>query len=269
MRILVDLGSHITGDPQITQVERVPPIGVEGQTAINGKYLIPVTPGANVKVDTSSYVLDGGGEIDGGDVASQSYAWLLAMFPQFENIYFNPLLTEDHVLELDFTQGWNTFPTRAQTGRETGAPSGFVEGQAPNMTAILPVNDSMTPSRPGVLVTDLIDIGPFTLDAGGDPVGTDEFLIYWKLYDFTTTHDVYAEDGALVGSNTPAIKYALEVDQEPADFEVYFSPDDGVHWIQVGLLEPVAFCEKTTSFRLAFVNHSSTKVYLATFGVLF
>lgn len=271
MRILVDLASHFDLDPEITQAERTPPMGEEGRTALNGKYAIPLIPDARVEIDTTSYVLNPLGEIDGRDVASQGMAWLLATYPSFEHIYFNPLLTADHVAELDFTSTWihdgNAFLPRAQTGREAGGPLPF--GACPNMTAILPQNSTMTPARPGVLQTDLIDIGPYTLDENSNPVGTDEFLVYWKLYGFEVSHDVAADYGALAGQNAPAYKYIEEVDQEPADFTVYLSIDDGTHWCPAGLLEPLGFCDKTTEIRLAFVNESDTKVYLATFAVLF
>ncbi len=271
MRILVDLGSHITGDPAIMQVERVPVMGDEGRTSINGRYLLPITPNANIVIDGSSYVLDGAGEIDGDDVSSQSMAWLLAMYPSFENVYFNPLLTDDHVDELDpaatvLIDGV-VHGSRVQTGRQPGGP--FASGQAPCMTAILGQNDAMTPPRPGVVVTDEIDIGPFTLDELGDPVGADEFLVYWKLYDFETTHDVRSTFGATAGLNTPAIKQVEEMDQEPDGFTAYLTIDNGTHWTPVGLAEPLGFCDKSTTFRLAFVNTAPTKAYIATFAVLF
>lgn len=271
MRVLVDLGSHITGSPAIMQVERVPAMGEEGSTSLNGRYLLPITPNSDILIDENSYVLDGAGEIDGEDVSSQSMAWLLAQFPSFENIYFNPLLTDDHVEELDLTAtvllDSVNYGSRAQTGREPGGP--FAPGQAPCMTAVLGANDSMTPPRPGVLVTDEIDIGPYTLDADLNEVGADEFLVYWKLYEFDTTHDVRSNYGATAGQNTPAIKQVEEMDQEPDGFGAYLTTDNGTHWCPVGLVEPVGFCDKSTTFRLAFVNTAPTKIYIATFAVLF
>ena len=277
MRILVDLGSHVAGDPLITQVEKVPPLGADGATAINGKYAIPVVPGADFRVDSSHYVLSGG-VIDGGDVSSISYAHLLATYQMFGHVYFNPLLTADHVAELDLTATFKEvnltapygpsppedpvyFPTRAQTGRPAGPPDA---GQMPMATAVLDQNDTMAPSRPGILISDLIDIGPFT-----DGVGTDEFLLFWKLYDFTVTDDVAADYGFLAGTNTPAVRQLLETDQEPTGFFAYISTDDGVNWCEVGLLEPLAFTEKTTGVRVAFKNTTSSRVYLDTFAVLF
>jgi hypothetical protein len=293
MRILVDLASHLSaplaGTPLITQVEQNPPPGVEGQTAINGRYSIPVPKGISFPVDTSSYVLDGAGLNDGGDVVSQAFAHLLASYPMYGNIYFNPLLTDSDVAELDLTATFKDstdpnapvyLPTRVQTGRAASS-LGPAAGCMPTHTAILAANTAApadpgtfvliggSPSHPGILVTDNIDIGPYTLDAYGNPVGTDDFVVYWKLYAFDVTQDVATDYGALAGQNEPALRYLQETDQEPPGFRVYISPDDGANWCEVGLLEPVAFGAKTTSFRLAFRNDGANKVYLAQFAVLF
>lgn len=278
MRILADLRTHLTGNPLITQVEKVP--SRDELNAINGKYSIPIVNGADFPVDSDSYILDGSGEIDGGDVASISYAHLLAMYPMFGHIYFNPLLTPDHVDELDLTAQFKDvnlpppygpsppelptyFPTRAQTGREQGIP-GMDSGQMPTHTAVLPVNSSMSPPRPGILITDEIDISAYT-----SGVGADEFMVYWYLYDFSVSQDVYSTWGATAGQNNPSIRSIIETEQEPDGFSVYLSPDNGANWCSVGLLEPVAFTSKTTSFRLAFKNESDSKIFIATFAVMF
>jgi len=271
MRILVDLKSHVTGSPVVTQVEKVPPPGVG--VAINGKYVLPILTGAEFPVDSTSYILHGAGEIDGGDLSSISFAHLLAMYPGFGHIYFNPLLTADNVGELDFTKEFidqsldpvATFTPRLQTGREPGDD----EGQMPTHTALLAANSAMDPARPGLIISDLIDIGPYTLDSQGNEVGTDEFMLYWKILGFSVSDDVAADYGALADTNTPAIRQVTEVDQEPDGFSAYISPDDGANWCEVGLLEPVAFVEKTTQIRVAFKNTSSSKVFLAHFAVLF
>lgn len=290
MRILVDLASHLSaplgGTPLITQVEQDPPTNVAGQTAINGRYSIPVPKGVSFPVDTSSYVLDGAGLNDGGDVVSQAFAHLLAAYPMYGNIYFNPLLTSLDVDELDLTATFKDstdpnnpayLPTRAQTGRAAGPAA----GNMPTHTAILAANTAApndpgtfvliggTPSHPGILVTDEIDIGPYTLDAYGNVVGTDDFVVYWKLYGFDVTQDVATDYGAFAGQNDPALRYILETDQEPPGFRVYISPDNGANWCETGLLEPVSFGAKTTSIRLAFRNDGAAKVYLAQFAVLF
>lgn len=278
MRVLADLRTHLTGAPLVTQVEKVP---VRGDlVAINGKYVVPIVNGVDFPIDSSSYLLDGSGEIDGEDISSISYSHLLAMYPMFANIYFNPLLTPDHVAELDLTAQFKDvnlppphgpsppelptyFSTRAQTGRRQGIP-GMDSGQMPTHTAVLPRNTSMSPARPGILITDEIDISAYT-----DGVGADEFMVYWYLYAFSISQDVYSTWGATSGQNSPSIRSVIETDQEPDGFSVYLSPDNGVNWCSVGLLEPLALTHKTTSFRLAFKNDSDSKVYLATFAVMF
>ena len=282
MRILVDLKTHLEGTPSITQVEKVPPQGVAGRTPINGRYAIPIIRGIDFPVDETSYVLDGAGNVDGGDVSSISYAHLLAIYPQYGNIYLNPLLTADHVDELDLEATFKEvnlpppygpsppeepvyYPVRMQTGRGPGAG----EGQMPTHTAVLAENETMLPPRPGMLITDNIDIGPYTLDEHGVPVGADEFMVYWKLYGFQVSEDVASDYGATRGHNDPAIRYIEEVDQEPTDLHVFISIDDGANWCEVGLLEPIAFCDRSTQFRLAFMNRGSQKLYLATFAAMF
>lgn len=265
MRVLVDLRSHVSGAPEITQVEQIPNAG-DG-VAINGKYVLPIVPGAEFPIDAASYVLDGGGDVDGEDVSSISFAHLLASYPQFGNIYFNPLLTAGHVGELDLA--FTTFhdpvtgvdtPVRCQTGRDALLNA----GQMPTHTALLAQNDTGTNARPGLIVTDEIDISPYT---GG--VGADEFMIYWKLLDFSVSEDVRSDYGTTSGQNTPAFRQVYETDQEPSGFSVYITPDNGDHWCEVGLLEPVAFCAKTTGFRVAFRNENDYKIFLAHFAVLF
>jgi hypothetical protein len=259
MRVLVDLGSHITGSPEILQAEKTPPVG--DAIPFNGKFSIPVLEGTQIAIDSSSYVLP----VDGGDIASQTYAMLLAKYPMFGHVYYNPLLTADHIGDLDLTGQYidssnNAFNTRAQIGRATG-PN---DGVAPNSVAILPENTTTSPNRPGVLVTDSIDISAYT-----SGVGANEFMVYWKLYEIETSHDIRSDLGLHSGSNTPALRSIIETDQEPSDFNVYFSSGPCNKWVSAGRLQPIGICSKLTDFRLAFVNTGSTKRYLATFGVLF
>ena len=259
MRVLVDLRSH-----DITQVEQVPEAAVG--VAINGKYVLPLVPGADFPINSNSYVLDGGGDVDGGDVSSISFAHLLASYPQFGNIYFNPLLTAANVGELSmgfaFTDPVSSVevPVRCQTGRFGGASP----GQMPTHTALLEQNDATTPSRPGLIVTEEIDLTAYT--AG---VGADEFMIYWKLLDFAVSSDVRSDYGATVRENSPATRQVFETDQEPGGFSVYITTDNGEHWCEAGLLEPIAFCAKSTSLRVAFRNANDFKIFLAHFAVLF
>lgn len=254
MRVLGNLSDYA-----VLQTERTPDIG--DTTAFNGKFPIPIPEGAKIDVNSGSYITP----IDGGDLSSLAFAGLLARYPMYEFVVFNPLLVAADVAELDLTA---TFPngavneiTRAQTGRGTGPAA---TGTAPCSTAILPQNNAPTPARPGLLITDTIDISSQT--AG---VGADDFMVWWKIYEFSTSHDVASDYGATAGMNKPAIRSIEEIDQEPANFEVHLSIDDGINYTQVGRLEPVAFCVKGTELRLAFRNTGSVKHYLCSYCIMF
>lgn len=280
MRLLVDLRSHLSDPPapEIIQVQRVPVEGNQGATIINGRYVLPMPLDVDFPINQDAYILDGAGEIDGNDVVSQGYAYLLAAYPQFGNIYFNPLLTSDHVGELVLDQSYHfrdktldppvDFYPRFQTGRENGVAD---DGQMPTHTALMPLNQAVTPNRPGLMITQEIDIGPYTLDCDGNEVGADQFMVFWKLYSFDETHDIAADAGALAGTNTPALRSVKETNPEPTYLSVYITTDDGANWCQVGLLEPVAFCAKSTKIRLAFRNDDprGNKVFIAGFALLF
>jgi hypothetical protein len=209
-------------------------------------------------VGSSSYIIP----VDGGDVSSLAFAGLLAQYPMYGHIVFNPLLAAADVADLDLTASMPTGEIcRAIVGRGAGP---LPTGQAPNSTIILPQNNTVVPARPGVLITDTIDI---TAATGG--VGADEFMVYWKLYGFSTSDDVSSDYGATVGSNDPAIRSITEIDQEPSNFAVYLSIDDGITYTQVGLLEPIAFCVKGLSLRLAIVNTGTSRRYLACYAIMF
>jgi len=244
-------------DLKILQVEKTPAVG--DPTPFNGKFIIPVPDGAKVEVGPASYI----SPVDGGDVSSLAQAGLLAQYPQYGNIVFNPLLSASDVADLDLsTTGPGSAIARVQTGRGTGPAA---TGTAPCMTAILSQNAMVTPVRPGCVVTDSIDISAQT-----SGVGADEFMVWWQIYDFSTSHDIRSSYGATSGTNSPAVKSVTETNQEPGDFEVHLSLNDGLAWTQVGRLEPTGFCVKSATLRLAFVNRStSTKRYLAAYSILF
>jgi hypothetical protein len=235
------------------------------KTPINGRYIIPVIEGTDILVDENSYVFGSVTPIDGGDISSENFAGLLARFPMYSNIHFNPLLLGSHVTELDLTATFrdnsvappNYFPTRAQTGTAGTAV-------APNSTAILPANvHGAGFTRPGVLITDLIDLTALT------PLGADEFLVYWKIHQIHSSHDVAGSGlGVTDGVNTPAIRSIVEIEQEPSWFSVYLTIDNGINWQQVTRLVPESFCCLAPNIRLAFVNNSPSKVCLTNYAVI-
>ena len=259
MRILADIVSN-----EILQVEKNPPDGE--LVAHNGRYSLPVPEGVSVKVRPSSIVLPSN---DPNSVVQQSYAGLLAQIPLFDNIVFNPLIEATDIDDIDpagvLNEGMpaTAFASRNQLGRGTGGP--LPAGTVPNSVALLPQNDTVAPSRPGVIVTNTIDIGPLT---GG--MGSADFAVYWYFYEFSTSVDTRATVGSFAGQNLPAIRNIVEVDQEPSDLEVFLSINDGANFFPVQRLILISFCTTGTQIKIAFKNtNPTTRKYLAGYALLF
>lgn len=253
MRIVTDLSSGA-----ILQVEKSPLIGEA--RAYNGRYPIHVPEGASVAVDSSSYVLP----VDGGDVSSLAFQSMLSLYPMYTQVVFNPLLTAADVALLDLAAVYTPTGdvTRARVGRGAGPLS---TGCMPGATCVLKQNNLVAPARPGVLITDTIDIGPLT---GG--LGTDEFMVYWKLHSLSTSVDATSATGAYAGVNEPAVRSISEVGQSPPTWAVYLSHDDGANYLPMSRMTPVDFGSMGSLLRLAFVNTSNaTDQYLASYGILF
>jgi hypothetical protein len=262
MRIVATLAGN-----EIVQVEKNPPNGTPVNR--NGMYMVPVAEGVKVAVEPNSFVLPSAAP---GSVVAQNFAGLLVQLPQYENILFNPLIEATDVDDLDPAGVLNegspvtaSHVSRFQIGRGTGGP--LVSGNAANSVAVLAQNDApgLGFERPGVLVSDTIDIGPLT---GG--VGATEFVVYWYIYEFSTTDDVQSDFGFTAGQNTPALRQVIELDQEASDFEVFISVNDGANFFPVERLIPIAFCTPATLIRVAFKNlNTRYKRYLAHYAVIF
>jgi hypothetical protein len=262
MRVVATLA-----DNEIVQVEKNPPTD-EG-TPRNGMYMVPIAEGVKISLDSSSVVLPSGSP---DSVVARNFAGLLAQFPQFENILFNPLIEAADIDSLDpaavlneGTPVTDTYSPRFQIGRAAGGP--LAAGNAPNSVAVLASNDTagVGNERPGVLVSNTIDVGPLT---GG--AGATQFAVYWYIYTFSTSTDVRSNFGAYAGQNTPAVRRGVEIDQEPDDFEVWFSINDGANFVPVQRLIPVSFCTPGSLVRVAFKNlNPNIKYYIAHYAVLF
>lgn len=258
MRILADISSNA-----ILQVEKNSPLGTP--ISHNGRYSIPVPEGVSVKVRPGSVVLPSSSP---NSVIQQGYAGLLAQMPYFEHILFNPLIEATDMDDLDFSgilnEGSPAIPygPRFQVGRGTGGP--LPAGHAPNSVAILEQNNTVAPPKPGVLVTDTIDLSVLT---GG--AGAADFAVYWYVYEFDTTVDVRSTVGTFANQNNPSIRQLIETDQEASDFEVFISVNGGANFFPVERLVPISFCSPTNAVKLAFKNTGSVKKYLATYAVLF
>lgn len=263
MRIVATLA----GD-EILQVEKNPPDGQP--VSRNGTYMVPIAEGVKVDVDPGSFVVPTG---DPNSVVARNFAGILAQLPQFENVLYNPLIEAADLDDLDPAGVLNegspvtaSHISRFQIGRGTGGP--LPAGNAANSVAVLPQNDApgVGFEHPGVIVTDTIDISSLT---GG--VGASAFAVYWYIYEFDTTVDVINPTiGTFAGQNTPSLRQAIELDQEPLDFEVFISVNDGASFFPVERLVPISFCNPATLIRLAFKNTNSlTKRYIAHYGLLF
>lgn len=252
MRVVADLATA-----NIVQVEKTPATG--SARISNGKFFVPIPEMVSVDITSSSYVLP----VDGGDVTSLAMAKMLVEFPMYEHVVFNPLLTAGDVADFDLSAVFTPTGdvTRAIVGRGSGPlPTGI----APNVIGILPKNATVSPEKPGVLITDTIDIGPAT---GG--AGADEFLVWWKLYTHDTTDDVTSVYGGTAGMNNPALRSTTEELADDADFEVYISHDDGATYTQVTSVTPTDLGTFGSLVRLAFVNTGSRRLYLGSYAILF
>ena len=281
MRILANI-SEATGaapDPQIIQVDSTPQVGIK--TKINGKFIIHVPSGVSpvdpvtrrpVEIDSASpgilpinshfinfpYTIGVAPALH-----TQVFAGLLAQFPNFNHLYFNPLVEHADLLEIDPGFSFPNIPpepSRIQLGRTGGGV--LPDGLAPNMVAILGAN----PAGPAaVLVTNTIDLLPFTA------VGVATFMVYWKVQTFESTEDINSFAGFHGDSNNPAIKNQIETGEGySSNFEVHLSNDNGVTFTQVNYLEPVTLGAAGTNVRIAFRNTGAkSKVYLANFAFMF
>lgn len=254
-------------EPLITQVE-MKSFDIGDETPLNGRYCLPFPDGVSFTIDSNSYVFP----VDGGDLSSRGFAELLAQYPMFGFIHFNPLLSDADLGELSTTNtltvGVDTYTPRFQMGRFI---SGSDDGNAPISTALLPVNDTVTTPKLGCIVSEDIDISPYvgTVGSGG---GADSFMVYWKVFTFSDSHDIssrdasYGKHGVL---NTPTLKNMVEVDQELSDLTVYISVDSGSTWQEVSRLQTISFCCKVDSLRVAFANNGNEKLYIAHYSVMF
>lgn len=263
MRIIVNLTDH-----KLIEVGKQPIIGE--QWPINGRYVLGTPEHINLDVKADDVVMNTASPFyDTNTIVGKAYAELLAMYPMYNHIVFNPLLQGQDMTDFDLTSvvsfedpDGNVFTgnTRAQIGRYPGPQAGY----SPISCALLPQNPHVTPPRAGLLLTDTIDISTQT---NGD--GATEFMVWWKIYEIDLTHDINSSYWFLDGTNEPALRMMTEIDQEPNEWDVALSIDDGQSFHKVGRLEPISFCDPGTKLRLLFVNNNPFKLYIAAYAVLF
>lgn len=259
MRVLVE---HSDNRIVLAQKDRL----IGQASTVNGTYVVPIPEDVEFDIDENSVVLP---STDPDSIIRRGFEAKLATYPPpavpFQAFVVNPLITKDDLTDLDLaatiTIGVDTFFTRAQLGRRTGV---LPDGNAAGSVALLPQNNTLPTARPGILISDTIDISGLT--GGG---GSDEFIVWWKLYEFGTTEDVTSSFGATTGLDDPALKQVIETDQVQApDLEVYLSKDDGATYTQVFRDVPITLGGGPgTLLRIAFRNSGTKKLYLASYAI--
>ena len=252
MRVISDLSTY-----SIIQAEKTPEIG--DFRAFNGKISVPIPEQVSLDITSSSYVLP----VDGGDVSSLAFAALLVQYPMYSNAVHNPLLDPGDIADLDLTAVFTPTGdiTRAFVGRGAGPlPTGLMPGSV----GVLGRNTKVGPARPGLLISQTIDIGPMT---GG--LGADEFMVWFALQDVDTSEDVTSDFGATAGQNTASVRSIAEADPNPSGFETWLSHDDGANYILMDRLTPTDFGAFGTLLRIAFRNTGSVKRRILSYAILF
>jgi hypothetical protein len=243
-------------------------------SVVNGKYYIPSPAGVGIEVDSASYLSPQDANSVPGLIASQ----FLERNPNYDHVIWNYFLASGDIALLDLTPGapsptggnvstgvaptlaQGPFGPRCQVGRGAGpGPTGV----APNSIKVLPQNANAGTPTYGALITDTVDLTPYT-----GASGSDEVLIWWKLATPGVTEDIVQGYNLTAGLNRPVRKTLTETTQEPAGFRVYASVDDGVSWHEARYMDPTDLLVAGTDLRVAFVNEGNAPVYLLGFMVL-
>ena len=255
MRIYADI-NRLGVDPRDYVIQVCPTPEIGANATVNGKFFIDVPNG--VAVPTIPATL--------GSLTDSIFNGLLALHTTCSFVKYNALLTGsdsnllDSAATFPFDPGppVQTWSARAQLGR-FGAPSD--NGLAANSVRIHSQNSSVIPARPGLLITDTIDV------SADVPAGVTKFSVYWNVVRFTTSPDIL--NSAPGGTNSPSLRQSLETGPEPADFEVHASTNDGAGYAQVRHMVPCTSLAAGTDLRLAFINKGSNNLYLTAYAVLY
>lgn len=266
--------SVATSPPRILHTRPDQP---EGEvTTVNGQFVLPVPPGTAVEVTSSSHITPQ----DATSIPALIAAELLIRYPMYDHVLYDFLLESTDIAGYDLAPGVvapiaaNVTPpgpswaalipspngARCQIGR--GAGPGPV-GTAPGSVAIAPKNTAKAAPNYGHLVTVLNDISI------ASPSGTDDVMMWWFVTQMSTTTDILHGFGASLGLEAPALRQMTELDQELADFFCYVSNDDGVTWYLADYLTPTDLTVGGTDIRVAFLNASTSKVYLLGWALLY
>lgn len=183
--------------------------------------------------------------------------------PQYGFAHTNLIIRSQDSDEFDLTQTLTydagppalSWTSRGQVGRH-GAPSanGFCVGSV----KVFQINKSVSPNRPGMLVTKDIDVSSYA------PSGVSSVWVTWKVYESFTSEDILTPDGS---QNISAARYVGEIPPEPENFEVWVSADDGAHYTRASF-SAATTVTAGTKIRVAFVNKSDDPVFVTSYSVL-
>lgn len=268
MRVVANLSSNaIVG----TETEQSP----NEVSVRNGQYVLQIPDGVAVNVESSSHILPQ----DATSIPVVAAGELLVRFPMYDHVIYNYFLEDTDIAALDLAGPQPTAGTvtpagpswagvyggssrpRCQIGRGGGGPLGI----APNSVAILPVNSARAAPTFGALVTALEDITPFNVL---NP-GTDDVMMWWEIGTVTNSEDIVHGYGVTVDENTPCLRRLTKIEQEPNDFFVYVSVDNGATWYQANRLEPLDLVVPGVDLRIAFLNTGTRKIFLLGYALLF
>lgn len=235
---------------------------------IGGRFAYPLPEGVDLPLDSSAHFFPR----DGRDVATSAFAEMARKLPGVSGFYVNPLLTpsdaaeldDDGVLVDDSTKPSSRLPARFGSGRRPGPHEGML-----GCSTFLPAaNRSVTPPRPGLVVTRPIDLAAALPRCGGRITYPTSLRVYWRLQRLEATHDVSSEVGSVRGE-VVGQKWVTELSSHPAGFKAYLSAD-GKSFCQVGLLDPVRPCDQPDRVVLAFRNDSpDQRLNLVYYGLFF
>jgi len=254
-------------DNKLIEVGKSPELGE--QMLVNGRYLLPVPEGSDLDIEPGAKVIsdDLANPYAPESLVFQAFEGLLAQYPMYGNIVYSPNILPEDVEDYDLGAGLTevgppmlAHKSRAQLGRVPGPQ----EGNAAGSTLVLPQNNTVDPPRPGLLITDTLDIAPFV-----DDCGADEFMVWWLITTIDTTEDIMTDFGFQAGTNEPALRVFNFIEQEPDGLDVLLSVNDGAAYFKVHRLEPIAFCEPASKLRLAFLNRTDQKYRILGWAIMF
>lgn len=252
-------------DNKLIEVGKSPELGE--QMYVNGRYLLPVPEGSDLDIEKGAKVISDDGSFGEDSLVHQAFEGLLAQYPMYGHIIYNPNIVDKDVDDYDLDAGLTevgppmiAHESRAQLGRYPGSKAGNSAGS----TLVLPQNNYVDPARPGLLITNTLDITPMV-----DECGADEFMVWWMITTIDDTHDVMTDYGFQAGTNTPTLQIFNFIEQEPDGLEVLLSVNDGASYFKVDRLEPIAFCDPATKLRLAFLNRGDQKYRILGWAIMF